>query len=332
MNEQTSKRDLTEQAMRRQWWPVARLDELTKPVAATLLGEKLVVYRTESGRIAVQSSRCPHRGGNLAIGKIRGESIACPYHGWEYSGETGHCTRVPSLADQSKIPPQAAIKTYPVVARYGHVWTVLEESSLQMYDLPEWRGLDLDWLAVVPVDCEHGVAVAMENFRDVSHFPFVHEPSMGPSDPVIEPLQVRRDGLDVWMDRPVQVSTGPWATDGNCSMLYHCVAPGLASITYDYETLGKRIVAGFPSPISYTKVRYYLAVANEKTFKGKSLAEWARLEEMVYLEDVPVATTLEPREIDWDGNYVEFSVPADLYTLNYRRAFRDFVARAHGGA
>ena len=28
MNEQTSKRDLTEQAMRHQWWPVARLDEL----------------------------------------------------------------------------------------------------------------------------------------------------------------------------------------------------------------------------------------------------------------------------------------------------------------
>jgi phenylpropionate dioxygenase-like ring-hydroxylating dioxygenase large terminal subunit len=186
MNEQTSKRDLTEQAMRHQWWPVARLDELTKPVAATLLGEKLVVYRTESGRIAVQSSRCPHRGGNFSIGKVHGESIACPYHGWQFSSETGRCTRVPSLADQSKIPPQAAIKTYPAIARYGHVWTVLEERGLQMYDLAEWRDLDLEWLAVVPVDCEHGVAVAMENFRDVSHKPFVHMPTIGQSDPVIE--------------------------------------------------------------------------------------------------------------------------------------------------
>ncbi|GIF17831.1 phenylpropionate dioxygenase-like ring-hydroxylating dioxygenase large terminal subunit [Actinoplanes tereljensis] len=323
----TSKRAQAEEAMRHSWFPVARSVDLGKPVPATLLGVKLVVYRDAAGRVVVQSRRCPHRGGDLSIGEVREASIACPYHGWEFGSADGACVRVPSLPDQSKIPPKARIATYPAVERFGHVWTVLKDPITEMYDPEEWQDADLEWLAADPIDSPVGVGVTIENFRDVAHFPFVHKVSMGPTPEVVEALDVRRDGLDVWMFRPLDAGSGEWANDGDCMMRYHCVAPGLASITYDYEKLGVRVVAGFPSPISYEHVKIFWGVANSSSYSGLSLAENLRIEEMVYLEDVPIVENLDPREIPWDNEVEEFSVPADMFTLNYRRCFLDLMRR-----
>jgi phenylpropionate dioxygenase-like ring-hydroxylating dioxygenase large terminal subunit len=323
------------EAMRRSWFPVARSADLEAggaPQAAELLGEKLVVYRGEDGRARVASRRCPHRGGDLSIGKVHGGDVACPYHGWRFSGEDGRCVMVPSLADQSRVPPRAAIRAYPAVERFAHVWTVLEEPLHPLYDPVEWRDLDLVWLEAEPLHTTTGVGVAMENFRDVAHFPFVHEVSMGPSPAVVEPLEVRRDGLDVYMDRPLHASNGDWAAQGDCMMNYHCIAPGFAAITYDYERFGKRIVTGFPSPVAYDRCIIYWSVACERSFSGDPIEEQLRVEDMVFREDMPIVAELEPSEIPWDGEYEEHSVPADLFTLNYRRAFGTLIAEAAAGA
>lgn len=321
------KREAAERAMRRMWWPVARSTDLDKPQPALLLGERLVVWRTTSGQAVVQSRRCPHRGGDMAQGKVQGEALACPYHGWQF-GAKGACTHVPSLEDQAKLPQKARLSAYPVREQWGHVWTVLEGEGVDFYEVPAWNGLDLNWLAGTPLDSTTGVAVAIENFRDVAHFPFVHEATMGPSPHIVEPLQVKRNGLTITMDRHLEAGTGEWAGDGDCEMHYHCAAPGLATITYDYGPKGKRIVAGFPSPMAYDHVMIFWGVANERSFKGASLNDNCKLEEAVYREDLPIAGALEPREVDWDGSDEEHSVPADLFTLNYRRAFGDFVALA----
>ena len=326
----SSLRAQAELAMRHSWFPVARSADVTsKPVPAVLLGEKLAVYRGRDGNVRVVANRCPHRGGSLAQGEVEGNDIACPYHGWRYNGDAnapaGNCTYVPSLPDQAKIPPKAGIATFPVIERYGHVWTALETPLVDLYTPQRWADLDLEWLAADPIPSPTGVGVAIENFRDVAHFPFVHKVSMGPTPEVVEPLTVRRDGLDIYMDRPLDASTGEWANQGNCMMYYHCAAPGFASITYDYEDLGRRIVAGFPSPVSYDEVIIFWGVANERTFTGDSIEECLRVEEIVYLEDVPIVAEIEPREIPWDSPSDEFSVPADLFTLNYRRSFRDLM-------
>jgi phenylpropionate dioxygenase-like ring-hydroxylating dioxygenase large terminal subunit len=326
-----TKRELAEASMRRSWFPVARLCDLDKPQTATLLGVSLVIYRDGEGRVSVQSRRCPHRGGDLSMGEVHQSSIGCPYHGWEFSSTDGSCSRIPSLADQGKIPPRASIATYPAVERFGHVWTVLEDPIRDMYEIEEWQGLDLEWLAADPIDSSVGVGVTIENFRDVAHFPFVHKVSMGPTPEVVEPLNVNRDGLDVWMDRPLDAGSGDWANDGDCMMRYRCSAPGLASITYHYEKLGRRVVAGFPSPIDYEHVKIFWGVANEVGYRGADLEECLRVEEMVYLEDIPIVEFIEPREIPWDSEFQEFSVPADLFTLNYRRSFSELMNRVKDG-
>src|SRR5689334_10957495 len=94
-------------ALRHCWQPVARVEDLEDgPRRAVLLGEALAVFLTESGEAAVVADRCAHRGAPLSMGRVRGENIQCPYHGWEWAGD-GSCARVPSLADQRQIPPLA---------------------------------------------------------------------------------------------------------------------------------------------------------------------------------------------------------------------------------
>lgn len=320
-------RSLAQQTLRQSWFPVARSVDLATPQSATLLSQRLVVYRTESGKATVQEARCLHRGGDLALGKVHGETIACPYHGWRFGAANGRCTHVPSLVDQSKVPPKAAIRTLPALERFGHVWTALEQPLADMYDPAHWRGKDYRWLAAQPLDSPTGVGVAIENFADVAHFAFIHVGMMGETHPVIEPLTVRREGLEVWMDRPLDACNGEWAKDGKCMMHYHIMAPGFISITYDYERLGQRIVAGFPSPVDYDHVKIFWGVANAHDYRGEGLEECLRIEDLLYKEDLPVAARVQPREIDWDCEALEYSVPSDLFTLGYRKAFRELMDR-----
>ena len=72
------------QYLRRFWQPVARASELpsgrAKPIE--ILGEKFTVYRGEGGTPHVVAFRCPHRGTQLSLGWVEGDSLRCRYHGW----------------------------------------------------------------------------------------------------------------------------------------------------------------------------------------------------------------------------------------------------------
>jgi phenylpropionate dioxygenase-like ring-hydroxylating dioxygenase large terminal subunit len=75
-------------ALRHCWQPVARLEDLKDgPQRAVLLDQPLAVFLTESGEVAVVADRCAHRGAQLSMGKVRGDCIQCPYHGWEWAGD-----------------------------------------------------------------------------------------------------------------------------------------------------------------------------------------------------------------------------------------------------
>lgn len=39
---------------------------------------------------------CPHLGANLAAGgRVLGDCIECPFHGWQFQGSDGKCVRIP---------------------------------------------------------------------------------------------------------------------------------------------------------------------------------------------------------------------------------------------
>ncbi|RYD87095.1 MAG: aromatic ring-hydroxylating dioxygenase subunit alpha, partial [Sphingobacteriales bacterium] len=73
--------------LRRYWQPAALSEELqgertVRPVK--LLGQDFVLFRDEHGQIGLIDRDCPHRGADLAYGRLEGGGIRCLFHGWVF--------------------------------------------------------------------------------------------------------------------------------------------------------------------------------------------------------------------------------------------------------
>ncbi len=75
--------------------PVLSADELPagKPVAATVDGQAVCVVRADDGVYAFDDV-CPHRGTPLSEGRVRGTTITCSAHTWEFDVRTGELLRL----------------------------------------------------------------------------------------------------------------------------------------------------------------------------------------------------------------------------------------------
>jgi phenylpropionate dioxygenase-like ring-hydroxylating dioxygenase large terminal subunit len=108
-------------ALRACWHPVAFSGELAdRPVAANLLGEPLVLWRGADGRPRANLDLCVHRGTALSLGRVSGDELVCPYHGWRYRAD-GRCSAIPQLDDPSRVPAKARIPAFACQERYGLV-------------------------------------------------------------------------------------------------------------------------------------------------------------------------------------------------------------------
>jgi nitrite reductase/ring-hydroxylating ferredoxin subunit len=108
--------------MRRYWQPVALVDEISgasrpiKPVR--LLGEDLVLFRNGKGRCGLVGRNCPHRGTDLAYGRLENGGLRCAFHGWLFDID-GRCLETPAEPDGSNLCANIRQKAYPVVEKSG---------------------------------------------------------------------------------------------------------------------------------------------------------------------------------------------------------------------
>ena len=74
------------------FFKVARLKDLrqgeAKGVHAGLKKLALVLY---DGEVYCVQSFCPHAGGSLAHGAVKGKVVKCPGHNWGFDVTTGEC-------------------------------------------------------------------------------------------------------------------------------------------------------------------------------------------------------------------------------------------------
>ena len=311
-------------ALRHCWQPVARLEDLADgPRRAVLLDQPLAIFLTESGEVAVVADRCAHRGAQLSMGKVCGESIQCPYHGWEWAGD-GSCVRIPSLADQRQIPPLARIPSYPVRLRWGLVWTTLEEP---LTDLPDVTWFDEDswtWGHGEPFELPVAFGLMIENFRDVAHFAFVHEATLGPQPAVVEPLAPARNGFEVTLRRSMEWGDGASSTWGALREIgYHTIAPNFTSGRF-FTDEGERCLLHVSRAVSATESVHYWIEGGLENFDAESVEKAIAYDAGIYAEDVAVVSKVEPPELPLDSN-AQIDTLADRYTLAYREAFADFV-------
>ncbi len=192
-------------ALRDYWHPVAFAEEAgEKPKAVTLLDERIVLCRL-GGEVKAFQDLCIHRGTPISLGWVEGDQIVCAYHGWAYNSE-GKCTRIPSIPPEHPIPKKACLTAYPCQERYGIVWVCLSEKPRSpIPDFPELEDPSYHNVVRTRIRWQSSAARAVENFLDLSHFPWVHEGILGSrEDPLSQEISSERDGehLEFRIDTP----------------------------------------------------------------------------------------------------------------------------------
>lgn len=96
-----------------------RLDDLPhdRPVLRECGGRRLALVR-RGAVVHVLDDACPHAGGPLSEGRVHGETLVCPYHGWVWSLLDGRCV-APGR--------DACAVIYPVTVDAGQVWIELPD-------------------------------------------------------------------------------------------------------------------------------------------------------------------------------------------------------------
>jgi phenylpropionate dioxygenase-like ring-hydroxylating dioxygenase large terminal subunit len=138
--------------------------------------QDMVLFRTRDGEARVLDAYCSHIGAHLGEGgRVMGDTVRCPFHGWQYDGKTGECTHIPYC---DRIPPKARVRAWDVVEKnemifvWHHTegkppdWDFPVAPELGHEDWTESRVLLLD----VPVHSQD----MHENNLDPVHFRFVH--------------------------------------------------------------------------------------------------------------------------------------------------------------
>ncbi|GGJ91883.1 3-chlorobenzoate-3,4-dioxygenase [Streptomyces camponoticapitis] len=104
------------------WYPVALSKKVRRRrvLAATFAGERIALYRGDSGTVYAIEDRCAHRQVPLSMGVVEGEKLRCCYHAWAYRGD-GRISQIPYLSKGDGRPPRG-VRGYPVREAYGLVF------------------------------------------------------------------------------------------------------------------------------------------------------------------------------------------------------------------
>jgi renierapurpurin 18,18'-hydroxylase len=176
------------------WYAVAWAKDLPPDqiLPTRLWQQEIALYRDSQGIVQAIEDICPHKGVALHKGKIKGDAIVCPYHGWEF--ENGQCVAIPYFPEGQKLP-RACARTFPIKERYGIIFLFPGDPDLAkttpLIDIPQYS--DPDWLPVaIGAEFKAHYTICNENTMDVFHG-YLHENLQGWFDPILTKLQETDD-------------------------------------------------------------------------------------------------------------------------------------------
>ncbi|GFE93809.1 aromatic ring-hydroxylating dioxygenase subunit alpha [Acetobacter persici] len=160
------------------WQPAALAVELEgeRPIRPVkLLGQNLVLFRDESGKLGLLDRDCPHRNADLAFGRLEDGGLRCPFHGWLFDTD-GNCLQTPAEPKDSKLCKHIHQKSYPVIEKSGIIFAYLGEGEppafpeMDCFIAPEpyvfaFKGLiDCNWLQALEVGMDPAHASFLHRF------------------------------------------------------------------------------------------------------------------------------------------------------------------------
>ena len=334
------------------WHPVAQAGDLCgAPLAVTLLGQRLVLWRSDDGAAHAWDDRCPHRGASLSLGCVRsgpdGAQLACAYHGWRF-GAGGQVVSVPALP--GFVPPATHRATvYAVAECYGLLWVCLQPDAAEAAGGAEATEA-ADGPASIPafaaeadtrlrkVNCgPYRVATSapriIENFLDMAHFGFVHEHWLGSREHttiadytvVATPTGLLATGCKAWQPRSSVHAEG----GADVEYTYEVNAPYTAILTKIPEA-GSVALADFRESIALficpltpetSQVWFRLATCDFESPDAKLQA----FQHTIFTQDQPVLESQRPHRLPISDNAPvrELHSAADRSATAYRRYLRE---------
>jgi phenylpropionate dioxygenase-like ring-hydroxylating dioxygenase large terminal subunit len=167
--------------IRDQWYVVLESNEVgAQPIGVTRLGEKMVFWRDQAGKVCVSVDRCPHRGVALSAGVIHHGNLQCPFHGFEFDS-SGRCVLIPANGHNGVIPNAMRLMTHPTYEAHGLIWVWWGNAAPEELPAPDFfDNLDETFSygsARDPWDAHYSRVI--ENQLDVVHLPFIHRSTIG---------------------------------------------------------------------------------------------------------------------------------------------------------
>jgi phenylpropionate dioxygenase-like ring-hydroxylating dioxygenase large terminal subunit len=325
----------SEPALRQAWYAVARaIDVGTAPVSVTLLATKVVLYRTATGVVAAPD-RCPHREAPLSAGTVQDGCLVCPYHGWTF-GDDGNCVRVPSAAEHVPPPPRAHLSTFGCTERYGLVWMCLGDTSpdgpdgipvIGYENDPTFRRIN------TPVDVWQTSCTRMvDNFLDITHFPYVHLGTFGLSQDTKVPKFEMEPLDDGWYGYRYDVRAnnsdlGTLASGQTAGVVHRSMSSGFhlpfdVRSTIRYEIGLEHVLLLLSTPIDDVNSYFTFVVWRNDDF-SVSAEEIIRFDLAIGAEDKRMLEQLDG-VLPLDQTTL-VSVQADKCSVEWRRQLAEFI-------
>lgn len=226
--------------------------DLEKPFAITILGERIVIWRTASGALHALEDRCVHRLAPLSLGRCEGERLRCMYHGLLFDTD-GQVVEIPG---QEVIPSKARVRRYAVVERHSWIWVWMGDAETAAPDLiPPAVGLDHPDFILGHGHLDYAAEARLinDNLLDFSHLSFVHANSFG-SGPQFAQTQARITPLERgvryerWTENSLGSSSRRSAAPMDNFMSYDFLIPGVLLMTGGVFPLGTAKACGHGPP------------------------------------------------------------------------------------
>lgn len=306
------------------WHPVYRSDALIqrKPQSVRLLGEDLVVWRSVDD-VHAWKDLCIHRGTRLSLGEAQEGTLTCPYHGWVYDG-SGQCIHIPAHPEQ-KPPSKAHAVVYQAQEKYGMIWVCLGEAERDIPAFPEESDPSYRKLLTGPFSPIRASGLrAIENFLDVTHFPFVHGGILGDVNrPQISDYQVEADEWGLVAHDILAYQPDPYGTGSSeiVRYTYRVFRPLTAYLTKDAPD-GSRLTLMLtltPHEELLTSAWFYGAI-NEKI--EITTQDWDDFQRKIFSQDVPIVESQRPELLPLDLQ-AELHLRSDRLAIAYRRWLKE---------
>jgi phenylpropionate dioxygenase-like ring-hydroxylating dioxygenase large terminal subunit len=309
------------------WHPVAHVDDIADGAvhAVTLLDTDVVLWRSSDGLHAWED-KCAHRGVKLSLGSVCNNRLVCAYHGWEYQGD-GQCVHYPAHRNQQPTP-RARASTYQIKQAYGLVWVSLGEPE---HDVPAFPEADEGTHSIFfggSFAYDTSGLRAVENFLDISHFPFVHDGFLGDRehtemkdyDVCVDANGVAVTNARAWQPKP----TNSVDVDGmEVGYEYYVHRPFTARLKKDIGVRrGDGVSATEAIVLSMTPVApdrsigWALLASNyDELYSDDEVKEFTKL---IIGQDVRIVESQRPKLLPTDMGG-ELHLPSDRTAVEYRR-------------